>query len=383
MNDATKRNEMNVLKFLRFLVAGIALAVAAAAQAAPISLTDIAGRKVTLPHPAKRIVLAQARYLPVLGLLTPDPVSILAGWSDEFKSSYPAEYRSYLAKFPALANVPVVGQHTAASFSVEKALAVKPDLVLLTASFAGLRKGSDPNASPLIRSFTAAGVPVLVVDFFIDPLKNTVPSVRLLGQALGRSGQAEDFIRFYQEQMQRVAGRVAAIKSRPTVLVHAHAGTTDCCNSPGIGTFDDMITFAGGHNIGADVLKTPTGQLSLEYVLSRNPEIYIATGTGGSAARGLAIGEQATPQQAGASLHKVVAESRLGAIAAVRSGNAHGIWHGFNDSPLNVVFIQALAAWINPEAFRGVSAADTLAQISRRFMAVPMSGTYLIDWRQP
>lgn len=368
------------------LLLGIATMLASmagpAAAAAAIVVKDIAGREVTLPGPAKRVVLSQARYLPVLGLLHPDPVSLLAGWSDEFKTAYANEYQAYREKFPAIENIPIVGKHRPDTFSVEQTIALRPDLVILTAMFAGLQPGADPRASPLIRNFEDAGIPVIVVDFFVKPLENTEPSIRALGQALGREEQAEAFIAFYRQHMDAIAARTADLaSSRPPVLVHAHAGITDCCNSPGVGTFNDMIRLAGGHNIGQDVLKRATGQLSFEYINRRNPAVYVATGTGAArgSGDGLKIGMGADEEQARASLRRIVSSPELSSLAAVRSGNVHGIWHGFNDSPLHVVFIEALAQWLHPERFPDVSALATLDEINRRFAAVPYQGTFLID----
>jgi len=357
-------------------------AAASSAAAGPIVLRDIAGREVVLPRPARRVVLTQARYLPVLGLIHPDPVGLLAGWSDELKASYANDYQAYRRRFPAIDDVPVVGKHRADTFSVEKAMALRPDLVILTAAFAGLATGADPRSAPLIRHFEDAGIPVLVVDFFMRPLENTEPSIRLLGRALGRQEQAEAFIAFYREHMDRIAARIAAADPpRPAVLVHAHAGATPCCNSPGLGTFNDMIGLAGGSNIGADVLKRATGQLGFEYVNRRDPAVYVATGTGAAsgARAGLAIGAGVDEEAARASLRAIVAAPELAALSAVSSGKAHGIWHGFNDSPLHMVFIEALAGWLHPGLFADVSARATLDEINRRFAAVPYEGTFLVD----
>ncbi len=373
---------MPVLRALRALVVVVAgLLATQPALADPIQVTDVIGRTVTLPKPAQRVVLAQARHFPVLALIHPDPASILVGWSDEFKTSFANDYADYLKAFPSLARVPVVGRHTADTFSVESSLAQRPDLVILTSAFAGLRPGADPSESQLLRRFESAGVPVVVVDFFMDPMKNTVPSLELLGKALGREAQAEEFITFYRDRMDRVAERVAGTQARPPVFVHAHAGTTDCCHSPGVGTFNDMIQFAGGHNIGVDVIRNATGQLGFEYINSRNPAVYVATGTGATqrAGTGLDIGSTATPDSARTSLQRVIARQGLGALAAVRSGQAHGVWHGFNDSPLHVVFIEALARWIDPANRADLDPQATLDEINQRFLPVPMRGTYLVD----
>lgn len=353
-----------------------------AAQAQPITVTDAMGRSVTLPGPAKRVVLTQARHMPVLALLHPDPVSILAGWSDEFRTSFSNEYQNYLERFPAIAKVPVVGRHTAESFSIEQALSLNPDLIVLTASFAGAAKGVAIEDAPLMQRFAAAGVPVIVIDFFVQPLQNTVPSLRALGAAIGQQARTEAFITLYESRMSNVAKLLADVPAdqRPPVFVHAHAGSTDCCNSPGTGTFNDLISFAGGHNIGADVLKTVTGRLNFEYINTRNPAVYIATGTGAGkrASTGLAIGTGVAPEAARESLQRIIDANRLNALPAVRNHNAHGIWHAFNDSPLHMILIEAMAKWMHPERFADVSPEDTLAEVNRRFLTVPLQGTYMV-----
>ena len=352
----------------------------------PITVTDVLGRKVTLKAPAKRVILTQARHLPVMALLTPDPVSILAGWSDEFRTSFSREYQNYLERFPAIAKVPLVARHTADSFSVEQTMALRPDLVVLTARFAGGTDRESVENSLMMKRFAAAGIPVLVVDFFVKPLENTVPSLKALGEAIGQPQRTAEFIDFYQSHMKGVADRLKDLppSSHPPVLVHAHAGSTDCCNSPGKGTFNEMIRYAGGHNIGADVLKTQTGKLSFEYINSRNPQVYIATGTGSGkrASQGLHIGTGVTEDDARSSLQAVIDGNRLTALSAVRNGNAHGIWHAFNDSPLHVVFIEALAGWIHPDRVDEQSARKTLDEVNRRFLTVPLSGTYLVDLKK-
>ena len=368
------------LNTLRALLLGLAC-LAGTASAAPIHVTDVLGRQVTLPGPAHRVVLAQARHFQVLSLLTPDPAALLAGWSDELRTSFAPDYQAALKRFPGLADVPVVGRHTPDSFSVERTLALRPDLVVMTATFAGLAPGQTASESPLIGRLESAGVPVIVIDFFLRPMENTVPSLRALGQAIGQPAQTEAFIAYYQQHMHTVAGRLADLPAdqRPPVFVHAHAGSTDCCNSPGTGTFNDMITYAGGHNIGADVLKSATGKLNFEFINAKAPRVYVATGTGSRKGTGLAIGAGTDEADARASLARLIDDNHLNALPAVISGNSHGIWHAFNDSPLHMVFIEALAHWIHPDRFADVDPAATLREINQRFMAVPLEGTYLVD----
>src|SRR5690606_25133450 len=113
-------------------------------------------------------------------------------------------------------------------------------------------------------------------DFIARPLEHTTVSLAILGQLLGREREAQRYIDFYEAHRQRIADRLAQAKPKPPdVLMHAHAGLGECCNSPARATIGAFIDAAGGHNIAADILKQPFGQLNLEYVLATGPEIYV------------------------------------------------------------------------------------------------------------
>ncbi|WP_127090549.1 ABC transporter substrate-binding protein [Aquabacter cavernae] len=361
----------------RLLAALVLLPVLAGlACAAPITLTDIAGRTVTLPGPAKRIVLAEGRQLIALALLDRDPVALLAGWSADLRRRDTATYGLVRAVFPKVDDVPIVGEGSEESFSVEKALSVSPDLVVLSG-----RLGSS-RPQQMMDQFAAAGVPVVFVDFFAHPFKNTVPSLRILGAAIGRDAQAAAYVDFYEARMARIAARLEGPGvTRPKVLLEAHAGGSGpCCNVPARGSIGDFIAFAGGHNIAADVIPGTHGHLSLEYVLREDPSVYIATGgphmkgTGG-----LVLGPGFTPEEARASLKEVVSRPGVAELTAVRDGNVHGLFHNLVNLPLNVLVAEALAKWIHPDRFPDVDPNATLAEINARFLAVPFTGTYWIN----
>jgi iron complex transport system substrate-binding protein len=346
------------------------------ALAEPVKITDLLGREVTLKAPAKRIVLAQARQLNALGLIHPDPVSLIVGWGSDFQRQNADAYALYRAKFPAIDAVPIVGNgSTPDGLSLEATIALSPDLVLLSRSIAGTRQ----EAGDVFKKLEAAGIPVAVVDFFLEPLRDTVPSLRILGRLLGRQEAAEEYIHFYEEHRQRLASRFGATP-RPSVFMHAHAGGFDCCLSPGKGTFDDFINAAGGRNIAADLLPGATGQISLEQLIAQDPEIYIATGgTHLIKSGGLVLGLNISRETAEQSFAATLGQSSINALSAIRNGRAHGLWHLFNDTPMHVVAIEALAKWIHPELFSDVDPQATLQEISERFSAIPLHGTFWID----
>jgi len=353
------------------LLGALALPAAAGAQQPqPVTAIDVLGRRVTLPRPASRIVLGQGRQLNALGFIHPDPISLLAGWGSDHKRQSSDAYERYRARFPAIDSIPLVGDGaTVGGFSLEQAVALSPDLVVLSRSLAGARRGP----GDLVERLEAAGIPVAVVDFYLKPLSDTVPSLRALGRLIGREDEAERFIAFYEQGLNRVNERLQGA-SRPAVFLHAHAGGFACCMSPGKGTFDDFITAAGGRNIAAAMLPGETGQISLETLINTDPGVYIATGgahlaKNGGLVLGLGVGEQ----DAAASFARLLSDPGLAVLSAVRNGRAFGLWHLFNDTPMHVVAVERLAKWLHPERFADIEPAATLAEASR-FSAIPLDG---------
>ncbi|MGX1787918.1 ABC transporter substrate-binding protein [Bosea sp. NPDC055332] len=346
------------------------------ASAEPITVTDLLGRSVTLPAPAKRIVLAQGRQLNALGLVHPDPVSLLAGWGADHRRQNPDAYERYLAKFPAIETVPTVGDGgTQDGFSFEKAVSLSPDLVILSLSLAGTRLGS----GDLVQRFEAAGIKVAVIDFYLQPMRDTLPSLRILGKLIGREAQAEAYIRFYEERRRLIEERLRGAE-RPAVFMHAHAGGFDCCQTPGKGTLDDFINAAGGRNIAAAILPGASGQISLEQLLAADPAIYVATGgTHLSKRGGLVLGLGVSRETAAQSFTTLLGQPGITALAAVGNGRAYGLWHLFNDTPLHLVAIERLATWFHPDRFADVDPQATLNEISRRFSAIPLDGALWIE----
>ena len=351
------------------------LPVGSKALAAPIEITDIMNRQVSLEAPAKRILLGAGRHLPVLGLIHRDPASLLVGWRDDFRRDT-ASFSIWSSASPKLADLPVVGGPAGSGLDIETVVNLDPDLVILSLY--------DAEASDTARSMEMLerlGIPVLVVDFFSHPLKNTLPSLRMLGSALGVSDRAEAFIAFYQSHLEAVQkGLAAAPFERPNVFMHVHAGGTPCCSTPGHGVFNDMIDLAGGYNLALNHIPGLYGDVSVEQLIVDDPQIYIATGGAHQAAGGgLVLGPGISAEDANASFQRLLGDPALAQLTAVSQKRAQALWHMFNDTPVHIVMIERLAKLFHPERFPDLDPQATLDTINRDFLAVPMTGTFWLD----
>ncbi len=362
-------------------LAGAALILfgAVSIHAQAVTVTDVTGRVVTLPKPATRVLIDDGRYLVALGLIHPDPVSLIAAWPRDINRIGQRTYDQFRAKFPAIERIPQASSSSSSGggFSLEKALAVRPDVAVFMA-------GTGPSPDE-VKRFESAGVQVVFIDFFSHPFTNLEPSFLILGKLVGRERQAQAFVDFRQERTKRIADRLASQKAaRPKVFVEVHAGMSEeCCHSPGKGNIGDYITFVGGHNIGADVLPGPSGRLNVEYVVAQDPAVYIATGGPHlERAGGFVVGPGYTVERSRASLAKMMERPGIGLLKTVRQGEVHGLSHQLLNSPLDILAIEALAKWVHPSLFKELDPAATMAEINSKFLAVPLEGNYWVDLRR-
>lgn len=193
---------------------------------------------------------------------------------------------------------------------------------------------------------------------------------------LGRERQAAEFVSFYEARRRSLAEKLAGAR-RSRVFMHAHAGGAECCGSPGKGTFDDFITAAGGENIAAALIPGASGLLSLEQVLALDPEVYIATG-GTHLARsgGLVLGLGVPRDVASRSFAALIGRPEFNALSAIRRRRAFALWQLFNDTPLHIAAIEAMAKSLHPDRFAELDPMATVSEISQRFSAIPLDGTF-------
>lgn len=346
-------------------------------------VTDLAGRSVRAPARVERILLGEGRMLPLLAVLERDAVMRrLVGMPADFEKLDPAGYAQYLQRFPELALVPRTGRTTGESFSVEKAIALRPDLAIF-----GLGgHGPSPKDTETLARLHAAGVVVVFIDVRQEPLHNTVPSVELLGQVLGRRSQAAEFVSVYRDEMARVTQRLARAQPRlPTVLLENRVGLNEeCCDTMSNGMMGRLLEAAGGRNMAAPLIPGAYGTLSLEYVLSHPPQVYIGTAIGAadSVARTpntIVLGARVDAATAQASLRRVTQRRGVQHLATFKTARVHGIWHHFYTSPFHVAAVQAMARWLHPQLFADLDPRATLQRLYQRFQPVPLSGEYWVS----
>lgn len=355
-------------------LAALTLALAAV-HAAAKPVTDVLGRQVEVGEHVQRVVLGEGRLVSAFALLDRDkPFQRIVGWQADMKKLDPNTYNAYVKKFPEVQNIPLIGQASEQSVSAEQILALKPDLAVFSIS------GHGPTEhSPVADTLAAAGIPVLFVDFRVNPVKGTEVSMNALGQALGREQEAKAYLDFYQQHLKRITDAVGqpSEQQRPSVFLELLAGVwQNPGHTTGKSGLGEVIRMVGGRNIAEGVVPGALGDVSVEFALKADPDIYVLTG---NHAPGLLLGADVAAADAHQAFAQVLKRPEFKDLRAIREGRVHGLWHDFYNSPYNILAIEALAHWINPKTLASLDPQKTMDEMNQRFLGMPLNGSYWID----
>ncbi|ESZ11012.1 ABC transporter substrate-binding protein [Mesorhizobium sp. M0923] len=347
----------------------------------PLTVTDIAGRKVKLKAPVKRILLGEGRQLYLIASLAPeDPLAHIVAWRNDMIEADPATYAQYLEAFPELAKLPAFKGQEDSLIDIESAIIQKPDVVLL--NLEAMRANED---AQYIEKLAELNIPVLYIDFRHHPLENTEPTIRLLGRIMGRDARAQEIIAFRREAIKQVTEILADAKpERPKVFIERIGGySDDCCLSFGAENFGKYVELAGGQNVGSGIIPATFGQLNPEQVITANPDHVVITSADWEAyvpgGHWIPLGPGADPQVTRKKLEWFPTRNAYTGIAAQETRNFHGIWHQFYNSPYEFVAMQQLAKWLHPDLFDDLDPDATFAEYHRRFLPIKYQPGYSVS----
>ncbi|MGM0858190.1 MAG: ABC transporter substrate-binding protein [Pseudomonadota bacterium] len=365
----------------KLLLGALAALSCSAAVADDITVTDVAGREVTLDAPAERVILGEGRQIYLLGLLEPEaPFAHVVGWREDFSQADPDNYARYAERFPEIEDLPTFGGFKDGTFDVEQAASLTPDVVLMNieAKAATEDAGYDDKLAEL-------DIPIVYVDFREDPIAHTIPSMRIIGQLMGDEAAAETFIDFAEAQMARVTDVIKdADPERPSVFIDRAGGYSDeCCMSFGPANFGEYVTLAGGRNIAEGIIPNSFGNLNPEQIIAADPEHVVVTGGNWDAyvpgGDWVGMGPGADMDKARAKLEALTERTAMTGIRAVESDNVHAIWHQFYNSPYYFVAVQQLAKWLHSELFEDLDPEATMRELHERFLPIDYEPGYWIS----
>ena len=147
--------------------------------------------------------------------------------------------------------------------SVERILAIKPDLVIVYAT-----------QQELIDRLERAGIPYF--NYQHKALADILTTIRAVGARIGSAARADALAAGMQRSLDEIRARTAALPHPATLLVFERdrASLRNVYASGGYGFLHDMLEIAGGRNVYADV-KQQAVQASTEMLIASKPEVIV------------------------------------------------------------------------------------------------------------
>ena len=284
----------------------------AAAPDAALTLTDQAGRTVTLDAPAESVV--SCYYITTYAVIALGQKDKIVGLENK------ADTRAlYALAAPELPGLPQVG--TLKELNVEAVAALAPDLVVMP------KKLLD-NAQTL----EDLGIPVLVVD--PETQQGLETMLTLLGQALGAGEQADALLAYTREQLARAAELTQDL-AKPEVCL---LGNGSYLTVAPAGMYqNDLIEQAGGINAAAGIDDDYWAEISYETLLALDPDVLVI------------------PSGASYTADDIRADAQLAALTAVQNGAVYTMPQGLDEwdspTPSGVLGVLWLTSVLHPDAY--------------------------------
>ncbi len=249
-------------------------------SAFPVTITDAAGREVTIQQQPQALVS---------GYYITSSMLIALGQQDKLVGiEAKAENRPiYGLSAPELLKLPNVG--TAKEFNLEGCAALKPDLVILPLKL----KNSAADLEQL-------GITSLVVS--PENQEQLANTLALLGAATGTAQRAEEILNF-SKQKQSFLTTALADAEKPTVYL---SGNSSYLSTAGAKMYQNtMIELAGGRNAAAELEDSYWSDVSYEQLLAWNPEVILIA------------------PEASYSKQDILADAQLSGISAVQNNRVY------------------------------------------------------------
>ena len=339
-----------------------------------ITITDTEGREVQVPHGAERVLLTfyYEDFYAIVGEKAYDRVVAISrepweGWRN-------SQFRVYSAVTPRIGELIDVGYEEAGGFSIEKAVAAKPDVAIIAAwQYRGL--GAEG-----VAKLEAAGIPVVVTDYNAQTLEKHLASTRIIGKVMASEERAEKLAGEYEAAVLDVIQRVKTAGGVPTpVYVElGNKGPDTYGNSYGEVMWGGVVKMAGGENIAEGKVEN-WGPLNPEYVLARQPKAVLLAGSDWAGRdkailMGFGVEEDLTRER----MQPYTTRPGWNSLPAVQKGEVHAVYHGGARTLYDYTFLQYVAKLLHPAAFADVDPAANHRRFYETYLPIEADGSFML-----
>jgi iron complex transport system substrate-binding protein len=321
----------------------------ASADGSSVTITDMAGRTVTVNGPIERIIANQPETMELVLAVAGESAAdkIVAVGSNK---SAETVMGMYAEKFPQLADLPGINDGT--GFDTEAIIALEPDVFVLNTWFLD-------SLTETIETLDRAGIVTVVLDMSSDAMEAPQTAIGIIGELFGEQERAQELINFINEQLDLVRdANLAERTDKPTVYIEKGSGTAEAYDvSFSSGQWASVVEVAGGDNVAVGAIDGDT-QIDPEYLISSNPDfIFIA---------GLGFGTKSS--DADAVFEAYTSRTGWDTLTAVADGNVYQVAHLMSRNPTCFYPTLVMAKLFYPDVFADVDPEAILQEYFDRFM---------------
>jgi len=345
-----------VVLLLTVLAAGVLPVLAGTQQRITVTEQFVAPngkiekKAVRVPCPPKRVVVLGAYPAEMMKALGVEKAVVAVDNHTKEKTQWP----EYVVKLPDVGS--------SSTPSVEKIIALKPDLVIEAFMKPGLRS-----------QLTRAGIPVLRIYGYKTELIPT--EIRTLGLAFGCRARANDYAAYIEKQWSTVRERTGKLSPRQKPKVYWESSLGDWkSHGPGSGAHP-LIEWAGGTNIcaGQD-FSYPT--VTPEWVAAKNPDViikYLKREQAGWTVKGTKEDLQKLEDLR----RQIMSRPALKNTKAVKNGQVYLISDLITCAPQGAAGEYYIAKWLHPELFRDVNPEAARKEMLEKFYGEELKGVWV------
>jgi len=216
----------------------------------PITVIDSANRTVTIYKPVKRLI-SQGTY-------AYEAISLLNA-QDRLSAVTNTAQRVY-GFIPGINGKPTVGEYREIDY--EKVIENQPDLYIV---------GSNKTLSDIETKLEPLGTAIVVLGF--SKMKMFEGEFRTLAKLLEENESVEEYLAWRNDHIKMIKDKTADIKHKLRVYnEYSDMAWTTGTDGSGI---NDVITLAGGLNIGSTINKSNSAEVDPEWLMAQNPEVIV------------------------------------------------------------------------------------------------------------
>lgn len=359
-----------------FKVALFLMLVSSFSFSKEVILKDVLDREVKLNLPAKRIALGfyYTDFLAVGGVKSLDKV---VGFSKAVWTDWtPASWELYSKTLPQLNSIADFGEVEVGTFSVEKVLSLKPDLLILAA---WQYQVLEFDLEPIIE----ANIPIIVLDYNKEKVELHAKSTELLGVITGEEKRAKELIDFYKNTANEVANRIEKAQlPKPKIYIEfGNKGPNETGFTYGKDMWGALIDLAGGENIAAPFVKQ-WAPINPEQVIVSKPDVIMIAGRETELKKNqeaMVMGFNIDEKEALKRLEAYKNRPGWSALPAIKDNKLYGLYMGASRTLADAAMIQYIAKALYPSLFEDIDPIQTYINFHKNYLPVIPEGTFGIQ----